>query len=239
MDLYGYGHLLLMGAGLTIKLALVSLVFGLLFGLLGAAAKTSRFWPLRMLAGAYTTFVRALPELLFVMFVYFGGAILLRYVLSFFGHKGYTDISAFWSGVTALSVMFGAYATEVFYMALKQIDKGQYEAAKSVGLSPIKTFFRIIMPQMWRVALPGLGNLFLVLLKDTALVSVVGLHDLMYFAQNGARSTQKAFDFYMAAALLYLLMTTVVMALMHVLERLANPARSHSTKFKQTQRGVL
>ena len=111
------------------------------------------------------------------------------------GYTGRIDVSQFWAGVTALSIMFGAYATEVFRMAIQDIPKGQWESAQSIGMTPIQTLTRIILPQMWMVALPGLGNLTLVLLKDTALVSLIGLQDLMYFAQRAAQSTQNLLHF--------------------------------------------
>lgn len=232
-DLQGYGHLLLKGTLVTIKLGLVSLVFGLLFGLVGAAMKSSRFWLVRQMANIYTTVVRGVPELLFVLFVYFGGSLILQTLLKAVGYTKYIEISAFWAGVVALSTMFGAYATEVFRMALKEIPKGQWEAAQSVGMRPVQTFFRIILPQMWMVALPGLGNLTLVLLKDTALISVVGLKDLMFFATRAAQSTQLPFTFYLSAAMIYLVLTMVIMAVLAQAEIFANPAKRYANKLKK------
>lgn len=231
-DLQGYGHLLIKGVLVTVKLGLTSLVFGLVFGLVGAAMKSSRLWLVRQLANLYTSVVRGVPELLFVLFVYFGGSLMVQSVLKMMGYTQYVEVSAFWAGVVALSVMFGAYATEVFVMALKQIPKGQWEAAQSVGMKPAQSFFRIILPQMWMVALPALGNLALVLLKDTALISVVGLKDLMFFATRAAQSTQLPFTFYMAAAMVYLLLTVVIMAVTALAQYMANPAKRYATKLK-------
>lgn len=232
------------GTVLTIKLGLTSLVFGLIFGLIGAAMKLSRFYVLKKLADIYTTVVRGIPELLFVMFVYFGGTILLKALLESLGFAKGLDINPFWAGVTALSVMFGAYATEVFRMAFQEIPQGQWEAAQTVGLKPTQTFFRIILPQVWAVALPGLGNLFLVLLKDTALISVVGLQDLMFFASRAAQTTSYQFTFYLAAALIYLVLTTVVMGAISYAEYLSNPAKRYAKRLAKTNptnqiRGVL
>ena len=229
-DLYGYGALLLKGTWVTVKLGLVSLAFGLLFGLIGAVMKSSDFAPLRWLANTYTTLVRGIPELLFVLFAYFGGSLLVTAILKSFGYTKYVEISQFWLGVFALAFMFGAYATEVFRMALLAIPEGQWEAARSVGMRPRQTFFRIILPQMWAVALPGLGNLTLVLLKDTALVSVIGLQDLMYFSSRAAQSTQQAFTFYLMAALIYLGLTMVVMAFLSWAEYMANPAERYAKR---------
>ncbi|MPY08458.1 ABC transporter permease subunit [Moraxella catarrhalis] len=227
-DLQGYGPILLQGTILTIKLGLASLVFGLLFGLLGALAKLSGVWILQKIADAYTTIVRGIPELLMVFFIFFGGSIILATIAKQMGYTGRIDVSQFWAGVTALSIMFGAYATEVFRMAIQDIPKGQWESAQSIGMTPIQTLTRIILPQMWMVALPGLGNLTLVLLKDTALVSLIGLQDLMYFAQRAAQSTQKPFTFYLAAAFIYLALTSVITLFIMWCESRVNPAARYA-----------
>lgn len=227
-ELQGYGGLLLQGTWVTVKLGLASLIIGLIFGLIGAAMKLSRFWFLRQLANIYTTVVRGIPELLVVLAIFIGGSVIVRMIMQAIGYSKYVDISQFWMGVLALSTMFGAYATEVFRMALQAIPQGQWEAAQSLGMRPTQTFFRIILPQMWMVALPGLGNLTLVLLKDTALISLIGLKDLMFFASRAAQSTQQPFTFYLMAALIYLALTTVVMALLWKAERMANPAERYA-----------
>lgn len=231
-DLQGYGHLLWQGTIMTVKVGLTSLVLGLIFGLMGTAMKSSRFFVLRALASFYTTVVRGIPELLFVLFVYIGGSVIVQMVLKAVGYQKYVEISQFWAGVVALSVMFGAYATEVFRMALQEIPKGQWEAAQSIGMRPVQTFFRIILPQMWLVALPGLGNLTLVLLKDTALISVVGLAELMYYASRAGQTTQAPFTFLMAAALIYLCLTTVIMAVFAWAEYVANPAARYAKRLR-------
>lgn len=236
-DLQGYANVLINGALITIKLGLISLIFGLIFGLLGAAAKSSKIKILQVIGGFYTTVVRAIPELLFVLFMFFGSDLIYKAAMKSLGHTQYVEISAFWAGVTALSVMFGAYATEVFRMALREIPVGQWEASQSLGMKPSQTFFRIILPQVWIVALPGLGNLTLVLLKDTALVSLIGLQDLMFFAQRAAQSTQQPFTFYMAAALMYLVLTIVVMAMIALAEYWANPAKRYAKKQAKVGRG--
>lgn len=232
-DLQGFGHLLLLGSVTTIKLALTSLFFGLIFGFLGATAKLSSVWVLRKMATIYTSVMRGIPELLMIMFVYFGLTILLKQLLRSIGYEGNVDISKFWAGVIVLSVAFGAYATEVLRMAIQEIPEGQWEAAKAIGMPPIKTFFRIILPQVWALALPGLGNLFLVLIKDTALVSVIGLSDIMFYAQKGYETTKEPFTFYLAAAFLYLAITTIVTGILMLLEKRANPAQSYNNKLKK------
>lgn len=213
MDLHGFGHLLLTGTWITLKLAFTSLFFGLLLGLIGAAAKLSPVRALRWVATTYTTLIRGVPELLLVLIIYFGTTELL---LRLFDQ--YIEISAFAAGVTALSIAFGAYATEVFRSALQEIPKGQRESAMAMGMNRWQTFTRILMPQLWRIAIPGLGNLFLVLLKDTALVSVIGLDDLMRQAYVAAGFTKLPFTFYLAAAFIYLLLTIIFMQAIRFLE---------------------
>lgn len=239
MDLQGFGHLLLSGAWVTIKLALISLAFGLVFGLLGASAKMSRFKPFNYMAEFYTSVIRGLPELLSIMFIYFGGTMILGAIFEQFGYQEGVDISPFWAGVMALSIAFGAYATETFRMAFQEIPQGQREAAQAIGLNNLQILWRIILPQMWRIALPGLGNLFLVLLKDTALVSVVGLEDLMRHAKSAATSTQSPFTFYMAAALIYLAMTVVITGVIMALEWWNNPAERYARRIAKQPKTSL
>lgn len=238
LDLQGFGHLLLSGTWITIKLALASLVIGLVFGMLGASAKLSGFKPFVWLATAYTTIMRGIPELLLVLFLYFGGTVLLSAILSKFGYTDTVDISPFWAGVTALSIAFGAYATETLRMAFQEIPKGQVEAAQVLGMRKLQIFWRITLPQVWKLALPGLGNLFLVLLKDTALISVVGLEDIMRHTQSAVASTQKPFTFYLAAALIYLAMTVIVTGIIMWLEWLNNPAERYNQRLKAPRSAI-
>ncbi|MGO3344864.1 MAG: ABC transporter permease [Marinomonas sp.] len=221
IDLHGFGHQLLQGALVTIELALASLVVGLVLGLLGAAAKLSSIKPLQWIANIYTTLIRGIPELLTVLIIYFGATTVLMSIASLFGYDEYIEIGAFAAGVTALGLTFGAYATEVFRGALQSIPKGQHEAAVALGMGTYRKFYRIILPQVWRIALPGLGNLFLVLLKDTALVSVVGLEDIMRKANIAVSSTKQAFLFYLVAAFMYLALTVVSMVVVSYMEKRA------------------
>ncbi len=199
----GWGDELLAGAWLTIRLAAVSLVFGMVFGLLGASAKMSRNRGLRFAANVYTTLVRGIPELLVIFLVFFGGSFALQWFLELFGNDEYVEVSAFAAGVVALSLVFGAFATEVFRGAFQAIDKGQIEAALACGMSQRLIFRRIQLPQMWRFALPGLGNLWLVLIKDTTLVSVIALDELIRYTNIAVGATKQPFTFYLAAALIY------------------------------------
>lgn len=221
IDLAGFGDQLLLGAAMTVQLAVAALIVGLVLGLLGATARLSGFAPARALAGAYTTVVRGLPELIVVLIIYFGASRLLTATAAAFGYDGFVELSPFAAGVIALGLTFGAYATEVFRGAILAIPKGQVEAAHAFGMGRWLTFRRIVLPQVWRIALPGLGNLFLVLLKDTSLVSVIGLEELMRKTQIAVGFTRAPFTFYLTAAVLYLLMTMIAMAALHRGERAA------------------
>jgi polar amino acid transport system permease protein len=222
IDLYGFGGTLAAGAWVTIKLALASLIFGLCLGLIGAGAKLSRFFLLRTAADIGTTIIRGVPELVLVLAVYFGGAVVINGLAAKIGYSGYIEINAFGAGVLAIGAAFGAYATEVFRGAILAVPKGQVEAARALGMPAFFLFRRIVLPQVWRYALPGLGNLFLILQKNTALVSVTGLSDLMRNTTVAVGFTRKPFTFYLVAALIYLCFTTITMVGNQFMERWAS-----------------
>jgi polar amino acid transport system permease protein len=220
-ELYGFGDTLARGAWVTIKLSLVSVAVGLSLGILGAAAKLSRFLFLRIIVDTFTTVVRGLPELVWILFVYFGSSILLNSLLHRLGFNTYINLNSFAAGVLALGTMFGAYATDVFRIAILAVPKGQIEAGRAIGMPGFLVFRRIILPQLWRFALPGLGNLFLVILKTTSLVCVIGLYELMGNARIAVGYTKKPFTFYITVAFIYLGLTLLAMALIELLERRA------------------
>lgn len=216
INLYGFGHQLAAGAVTTLQLALTSLALGIGLGLCGAIAKQSGSCVLKALTNAYTTIIRGIPELLIILILYFGGTA----ALSALGGR-HVEVNAFASGVFALTIVFGAYATEVFRAAIRAVPQGQIEAARALGLPNLAIWRCVILPQMWRHALPGLGNLWFTLLKDTALVSVVGLDDLMRKTTIAAGATHDPLTFYSAAASLYLLFTSVSILTLGALERRA------------------
>ncbi|TWC41523.1 amino acid ABC transporter membrane protein 1 (PAAT family) [Pseudomonas sp. SJZ079] len=220
LDLHGFGPALAAGTLMTIKLALCALSLGLLLGLLGALAKTSPYKPLQWLGGTYSTIVRGVPELLWVLLIYFGTVNLMRDIGEAIGRPG-LELSAFAAGTIALGICFGAYATEVFRGAILAIPKGHREAGQALGLSTPRIFWRLILPQMWRIALPGLGNLFMILMKDTALVSVIGLEEIMRRSQIAVTSSKEPFVFFMVAAFIYLGLTILAMIGLHFLEKRA------------------
>ncbi|MGD9108478.1 MAG: ABC transporter permease subunit [Gammaproteobacteria bacterium] len=204
MNLHGFTIQLLIGAKLTVLVAIGALIFGLIFGFIGAAAKLCKNKFINLIAGAVTSVVKGFPELIVLFVIYFGGTFLLTKI---FHH--YVDLNALAAGIFALALIFGAYATETLKGAFLAVPKGQAAAAQILGLTKQQTFFHILLPQVWRHALPGLSNLWLVLLKDTALISLIGLADLMSKAQLAASETSEPFTFYCAAGLLYLIMTTL------------------------------
>ncbi|KOP58428.1 MULTISPECIES: ABC transporter permease [Pseudomonas syringae group] len=220
IDLHGFGPALAAGALLTVQLALAALCLGLILGLLGALAKTSPYASLRWLGGTYSTLVRGVPELLWVLLIYFGTVNGMRALGELFGIPDLA-LNAFAAGVIALGICFGAYATEVFRGAILAIPKGHREAGLALGMSRSRILFKLVLPQMWRIALPGLGNLFMILMKDTALVSVIGLEEIMRHAQIAVGFTREAFTFYMVAAVMYLCLTVLAMIGMYFLEKRA------------------
>jgi len=215
--LQGYLPQLLEGALLTLQLAVSALIAGLLFTIIGAFLLDSRYSPIRYVTFGFTTLIRGLPELLVLFTVYFGGEIVLYKIF-----QQPIEVSNYWAGVLALAIIFGAYGAQVFQQALHSIPYGQTEAAHALGLSTWQCYRIIILPQAWRQALPSLGNLTLILIKDTALVSLIGLTDLMSRAQAAASQTQKPFTFYFAVAIIYLVLTSVVEIMLHQAERRAN-----------------
>lgn len=221
-DLQGFGDQLLLGVIVTLKVALGGLILGLVLGLFGASLKMSRSRIAYGIGATYTTIIRGLPELLVVLIIYFGSAGALTKLAGMFGYEGYVELSPMAAGITALGIAFGAYATEVFRGAIQSIPAGQSEAAMACGMTRSQTFFRITLPQAWRVAIPGLGNLFQVLLKDTSLISVVGLEEIMRKSQIAISNTKEPFTFYLAAALIYLSITIIVMFGQRYAERWAN-----------------
>lgn len=209
VNLYGFGGAMATGTWMTIQVTLVALLIGLCIGMIGAGAKLSRFFVFRCAADAYTTVIRGVPELILILTVYFGSGALVNVVAGSVGYDGYIDVNNFAAGVIALGVSFGAYATDVFRGAILAVPKGQIEAARSFGMNGFLVFWRVMLPQVWRFALPALGNLFLILQKDSALVSVIGLHEIMRSATVAVAYTKKPFIFYLAAAVIYLGLTMV------------------------------
>ncbi len=211
----GWGDEILFGAGMTVVVAVLSYLIGIVIGTAGAGAKLSHSVVLRGAADIYTTVVRGVPELLVIYLLFFGLDPAIQFIASGFGYTGTLRLEPFTVGVGAIGIISGAYSTEVLRGAIQAIPAGQIEAARAVGMHRLQIFYRIMLPQVMRFALPGLGNVWQLTLKDTALISVTGLAELMRQSSVAARSTREPFDFYIFAALLYLVMTTVSTAVFH------------------------
>jgi len=206
--LHGYGLSLLQGAALTLEMAFASLAVAVLLGLLGALAKLSRSRVLRGLAQVYTTLIRGVPDLVMMLLIFYGGQLAVNKLGEHLG-LDYVDVDPFIAGVGSIGFMFGAYFTEIFRGALLAVPEGQREAALAYGMRPAQVLWRIVGPQMLRHALPPLSNTWLVMIKSTAIVSLIGLSDLMQRASTASGSTREPFLFYGAAALMYLAFTSL------------------------------
>src|SRR5690606_35315443 len=212
---------------MTIQLALASLARGLVLGLLGALAKTSPYVAMRWVGGTYSTIVRGVPELIWGLLLYFRTINLVRWLGTLVGIADLA-LRPLAAGTIALGLRFRAYPTEVFRGALLAIPKGHREAGLALGLGKRRIFLRLILPQMWRLALPGLGNLFMILMKDTALVSVIGLEEIMRRSQIAVTASKEPFTFFIVAAFIYLGLTVIAMIGMHFLEKRAGRGFSRS-----------
>lgn len=223
----GWGDELLAGAWITISIALATVPFGLALGLAIALAKRSRYALLRAFSTLYTTVFRGVPELLTLYVIYFGFQMLLQRLWTALGFTSNLEISPFLAGMVALGVVLAAFSSEVWLGALNSIQKGQREAAAALGLSKWQAFRLVVFPQLMRVALPGLGNNWMVLLKETSLVSVITLQDTMFIATRANVVTKEPFLFFGAAALIYLVFSVVSTWGFAKLEARAN--RGHAT----------
>ncbi len=205
----GWGDEMVFGAWMTIRVAVASFALGLVLGIGGASLKLSPLLPFRLLGDAYTTIVRGIPDLLIIYLLFFGGSGAVMSVARLFGNTNYIELDPFTIGAFALGVISGAYSTEVIRGAVLTVPVGQIEAAKAAGMSRWLIFRRIMVPQVARFALPGLGNVWQLTLKDTSLISIIGLSEIMRNAAVGAGSEKEPFTFYLVAALMYMLLTSV------------------------------
>ncbi|MEL4178028.1 ABC transporter permease [Roseateles sp. PN1] len=217
--LHGFLPSLLEGAGVTLSVALASLAMAMILGLLGALAKLSKWRAARGVAHLYTTLIRGVPDLVLMLLIFYGGQVAVNSIAMAMGHEDYIDINPYVAGVLTIGFIFGAYLTEAFRGAFLAVPPGQREAGLAFGLSNWQIAWRITFPQMFRHALPGLSNNWLVLIKSTAIVSVIGLHDLMTRGQQAAGATREPFVFYLAVALIYLAFTSLSELLFNWLQK--------------------
>ena len=214
----GWGDELFRATLMTIAVSITAMLIGFSFAAIFTPLKLSKFKTLNLIANIYTTVIRGVPELLVIYLFFFGGSGAIMFVASMFGYNEYIEINAFVTGSFAIGIISGAYSTEVFRGAIQSIDKGQFEAAKVLGFSKFKQFYKIVLPQMLRLAIPNLSNVWQITLKDTSLISVTGLVEIMRQSYIAAGSTRDPLFFYSFAAVLYLLLTFISMKLINKLE---------------------
>jgi octopine/nopaline transport system permease protein len=214
----GWGDELFRATLMTIAVSITAMIIGFSFAAIFTPLKLSKYKSLNLVANIYTTVIRGVPELLVIYLFFFGGSGAIMFVASMFGYNEYIEINAFLTGSFAIGIISGAYSTEVFRGAIQSIDKGQFEAAKVLGFSKFKKFYKIILPQMLRLAIPNLSNVWQITLKDTSLISVTGLVEIMRQSYIAAGSTRDPLFFYSFAAVLYLLLTFISMKLINKLE---------------------
>ena len=208
-SVWEYRYLLLSGTVVTVQLAVGSLILSVALGLAGAAAKLAHNPISNRFASAYTTLVRGVPDLVLMMLLFYGGQQIVNELGTVTGWWDYLEIDQFTAGIGSIGFVFGAYMTETFRGAILAIPRGQIEAGISCGMTNLTIFRRITWPQMVRHALPGFTNNWLVLIKATALVSVIGLHDVVWNASTAGRSVREPFTFMFAVLLIYLALTAI------------------------------
>ena len=214
----GWGDELFYATLMTVAVSVTAMLVGFLFALIFTPLKLSKYKALNLIGNFYTTVIRGVPELLVIYLFFFGGSGAIMYVAAIFGYFEYIEINAFITGSMAIGIISGAYSTEVFRGAILSIDKGQFEAAKVLGVGKFAQFYKIILPQMLRLAIPNLSNVWQITLKDTSLISVTGLVEIMRQSYIAAGSTRDPLFFYSFAAVLYLSLTYLSMKLINRLE---------------------
>jgi histidine transport system permease protein len=226
-DLAGYGPQILTGTITTVELSLLSLVVSFIIGLLGASAKLSKNRALNIVATIYTTLIRGIPDLVLMLLIYYSLQIWINDLTDYLNNLQNNidfelQLDPFTSGIITIGFIYGAYFTETFRGAFMAVPRGQLEAARSIGMNPLLVFRRILFPQMMRYALPGLGNNWQVILKATALVSIIGLSDVIEACKNAGNGTFRTFYFMSIAGVVYLVLTTLSNGVLLLLERQYN-----------------
>ena len=214
----GWGDELLIATLMTLAVSITAMLIGFVFALIFTPLKLSNNKFLNLIANFYTTVIRGVPELLVIYLFFFGGSSAIMFVASIFGYNDYIEINAFLTGAFSIGIISGAYSTEVFRGAIQSIDKGQFEASNVLGFNKVTSFFKIILPQMLRLSIPNLSNVWQITLKDTSLISVTGLVEIMRQSYIAAGSTRDPLLFYTVAAVLYLMLTFLSMKFINKME---------------------
>ncbi|PPR46451.1 MAG: Octopine transport system permease protein OccQ [Alphaproteobacteria bacterium MarineAlpha5_Bin9] len=215
----GWGDEFLIATFMTIAVSICSMGLGIFIAIFAAWAKLSLNKFLKILSNIYTTVVRGVPELLIIYLIFFGGSAAIMSIAKAFGYYGYIELNAFTISVVAIGLISATYSTEVIRASVLSIDKGQFEAAKSMGLKKFQIFYKILIPQVLRHAIPGIGNVWQVTLKDTALISVTGLVEIMRQTRISSNVEHSPFTFLITAAFLYLILTTFSGKFFNFIER--------------------
>ena len=214
----GWGDELIFATIMTLAVSVTAMLIGFIFALIFTPLKLSKNKFFNLIANFYTTIIRGVPELLVIYLFFFGGSSAIMFVASIFGYNDYIEINAFLTGAFSIGIISGAYSTEVFRGAIQSIDKGQFEASNVLGFNKVLRFYKIILPQMLRLSIPNLSNVWQITLKDTSLISVTGLVEIMRQSYIAAGSTRDPLFFYSFAAVLYLLLTFLSMKFINRLE---------------------
>ena len=214
----GWGDELFIATLMTVAVSITAMVIGFIFALIFTPLKLSKNKIFNLISNFYTTVIRGVPELLVIYLFFFGGSSTIMFVASIFGYNDYIEINAFLTGAFSIGIISGAYSTEVFRGAIQSIDKGQFEASNVLGLNKVQRFNKIILPQMLRLSIPNLSNVWQITLKDTSLISVTGLVEIMRQSYIAAGSTRDPLLFYTVAAFLYLILTFLSMKIINKME---------------------
>ena len=214
----GWGDELIFATIMTLAVSVTAMLIGFIFALIFTPLKLSKNKFFNLIANFYTTIIRGVPELLVIYLFFFGGSSAIMFVASIFGYNDYIEINAFVTGAFSIGIISGAYSTEVFRGAIKSIDKVKFEASNVLGFNKVLRFYKIILPQMLRLSIPNLSNVWQITLKDTSLISVTGLVEIMRQSYIAAGSTRDPLLFYTVAAILYLILTFLSMKIINRLE---------------------
>tara|TARA_B100001175_G_C19463850_1_gene617962 strand:- start:420 stop:1124 length:705 start_codon:yes stop_codon:yes gene_type:complete len=218
----GWGDEFLLAMLMTIVVSILSMGLGIFIAIFAAWAKLTSSKILKFISSFYTTVIRGIPELLVIYLIFFGGSALVMKISKVFGYNGYIELNALTISVIAIGIISATYSSEVLRAAYLSIPKGQAEAAKSLGLSRWQIFLKILTPQILRHAIPGLGNVWQVTLKDTSLISVTGLVEIMRQTRIASNVEHSPLTFLITAAFLYLFLTTFSGKFFNIIEKRTN-----------------